>query len=118
MFLVQPLQLIGIITLGAIMATFFGLLLGIYLNDITTLFSIWKSAGIIIFFPALVYLFPKIPEVIAKFFPTYYLIKPIMEISIKGKVKNFGFYFAILIIIDIILYGVTLLSIKKKGEFL
>ena len=118
MLLVNPLPLVSLIILGAIMATFFGLLLGIYFNDITTLFSLWKSAGIIIFFPALVYLFPQIPEIIAKFFPTYYLLKPIMDISVTGRAENLSFYLIVLVIINIILYGITLLSIKKKGKFL
>lgn len=34
--------------------------------------------------PALVYMFPQIPQWIAKVFPTYYMIAPVVEIVQHG----------------------------------
>lgn len=111
-------EIVFLVVLGAIMATLLGLIAGMYLNDMTSLFALWKSAGIIIFFPAITYLFPQIPEIISKFFPTYYVVKPIMDISTKGKMTNPIFYFSILIIINLLLYFLTLTSIKRRENLI
>lgn len=117
-FIINPTMLMIFTLLGAIMATFIGTILGIYLNDFTTLLSFWKIGGIILFFPVISYLFPKIPEIISKFFPTYYIIKPILEIIEKGVVINPFFYISILIVFNSTLYIILNISLRKKGEFL
>jgi ABC-2 type transport system permease protein len=104
--------------LGAIMATLIGSILGIYLNDFATLLSFWKIGGIILFFPVIGYLFPKFLEKFSKFFPTYYLIKPILEIAEKGFVTNSLFYILILIILNFALFIILNISLKRKDEFL
>ncbi len=57
----QPVLLVLLLALGAVMAVEIGLSLGILLKDVTTLFAIWKSAGIILFGPVIIYMFPQIP---------------------------------------------------------
>lgn len=99
--------------LGAVMANFIGTILGIYLNDFATLLSFWKIGGIVLFFPVVGYLFPKIPEILSKFFPTYYIIKPILEIIEKGVVLNPFFYISILIILNSTLYIILNISLRK-----
>jgi len=117
-FIINPSMLTIFTILGAIMATSLGVILGIYLNDFATLLSFWKIGGIVLFFPVIQYLFPKIPELISKIFPTYYIIKPILEIADKGYITNSIFYIIILIIINLILFIVLNLSLKSKGEYL
>jgi ABC-2 type transport system permease protein len=117
-FMINPLMLSIFTLLGAIMATLIGSILGIYLNDFATLLSFWKIGGIILFFPVIGYLFPKFLEKFSKFFPTYYLIKPILEIAEKGFVTNSLFYILTLIILNFALFIILNISLKRKGEFL
>lgn len=83
-FTTEPGLLIMVLFLGAVMAAEFGLLLGILLKDISMLFTIWKFGGLILFFPVFLYIFPEIPEWVGMFFPTYYVIQPIVDISQHG----------------------------------
>lgn len=80
----QPLLLILVLALGATMAAIFGVLLGAFVKDINTLFATIKGMGIVLYAPALVYLIPEIPQWIAKLFPTYYMIGPIVTITQDG----------------------------------
>jgi len=80
----QPLLLILVLALGATMAAIFGVLLGAFVKDINTLFATIKGVGIVLYAPALIYLIPEIPQWIAKIFPTYYMIGPIVTITQKG----------------------------------
>lgn len=80
----NSLLLVGVLFLGAIMAVEFGLIFGALIKDITTLFTVWKSGGILLFGPVFVYMFPQIPEWIGRFFPTYYVIQPVVELGLRG----------------------------------
>lgn len=111
-----PFELVVILILGVMMASFIGTLLGIYVNDITTLLSFWKIGGIVLFFPAIVYIFPKIPKIVAKFFPTYYVLEPIIEIT-KGSVDLRAFWTNALVclVLDVVL-GTIVFIITKRVE--
>ena len=80
----QPLLLIVTLGLGGVMASEFGLLSGILLKDITSLFALWKAGGIFLFAPGFVYLFPAIPRWIGQIIPTYYYISPVVKITQEG----------------------------------
>ncbi len=109
-----PLHLILAMALGGIMASFIGILLGIYLKDYAVLFSFWKLGGIVLFFPAIVYMFPKIPQFISKFFPTYYVLEPIVSLT-EGNVdfKQLWLNIGICLLIDIVLAVITSTLVKK-----
>ena len=83
-FGVHPGLLVLVLAMGGVMAVTVGLLLGAYIKDFTTLFAIWKSGGVILFAPVVVYLFPGIPRWIAYLFPTYYFVQPLVDISQSG----------------------------------
>lgn len=83
-FGVEPGLLILVMSLGGIMATVFGLFLGAVMKDLNAMFAVMKSLGIFIYAPAILYLFPSIPEWISKVFPTYYMIHPVIEITQNG----------------------------------
>lgn len=117
-FMINPILLTIFTILGSIMATILGLILGIYLNDFATLLSFWKIGGIILFFPIFQYLFPKRFDLVSKFFPTYYIVKPILEIIEKGRLENTLNYILILILINISLFIILNFSLKRKCEFL
>lgn len=112
----QPSLLITLLLLGSIMACLMGLILGSFIKNIATLFSIWKVGGIVLFFPALVYIFPQMPAFLGKLFPTYYLIEPLWELTQGSKGwAEMGFNILILIGIDLLLIIllIALLKIKK-----
>lgn len=111
----QPLLLTLILALGAIMAAELGMLLGAFVKDFATLFTIWKTAGIILFAPVFVFLFPQIPEWVGKIFPTYYILQPIVEISqLGGGWGDIATNTFILIGIDLVIVLALLAVIGKR----
>jgi len=114
----QPTLLLLVLALGAIMAAEIGLLLGALLKDWTTLFTVWKLGGILLFAPAIVYLFPQIPEWVAKVFPTYYVIQPIIEISQRGAGwPDIATNVFILVGLDLVLIGVVMLTLRRTKQY-
>ncbi|OGD35358.1 hypothetical protein A2V94_04435 [Candidatus Atribacteria bacterium RBG_16_35_8] len=111
----EPVLLIIVLALGAVMAAGFGMLLGVYTKDFVTIFTIWKSAGIILFAPAIIYMFPGIPQWVGKIFPTYYVTQPIVELSQNGGVwTDIATNTYILIAIDIALIFILLFALRRK----
>lgn len=113
-FGVQPGLLVLVMALGAVMAVEIGLLCGALIKDITTLFTIWKMGGILLYAPVFIYMFPQIPEWVGQIFPTYYLIQPIVSISQQGGGwPDIAANVYILAGIDVLLAGVVMLLTKK-----
>lgn len=83
-FGLQPGLLMVSVTLSAAFAVTLGLLLGTFTSDINSLFTIIKGLGLLLYAPAIIYLFPQIPEWVGKIFPTYYMLSPIIRISQEG----------------------------------
>lgn len=81
----NPLLLLGVLFLGALMASMIGLLLGTFLKDFNSLTAAMKGLGILLIGPVVIYLFPGIPQWIGKIFPTYYLVDPLVAISQRGE---------------------------------
>jgi len=77
----HPILLVAVLFLGAVFSAEIGILMGALIKDINTLFATMKGAGIFLYAPAIIYLFPSIPQWIAKLFPTNYMIQPIVEIT-------------------------------------
>ena len=114
----EPALLILVLALGAIMAAELGLLCGALIKDITTLFAIWKLGGILLFGPAIIYMFPQIPQWIGKLFPTYYFLQPIIAISQGGGGwSGIATNVFILVGLDLILVGVVVLALKRTRQF-
>jgi len=114
----EPVLLFLVLALGAIMAVEIGLLCGALIKDVTTMFAIWKFGGILLFGPALVYMFPQIPEWIGRIFPTYYLIQPIVEISQRGGGwPDIATNVFILVGLDLILIGVVTYVLRRTKQY-
>lgn len=114
----EPALLVLVLALAAIMAAEIGLILGALMRDITSLFTVWKLGGILLFAPAFVYLFPQIPEWIGRIFPTYYFIQPIVQISQRaGAWPDIATSVFILIALDLILVGVLIFTLKRTGQY-
>lgn len=80
----SPGLVVAVVALSTVMAVSLGLMLGASVKDLTTLFAFSKSGGIVLFAPAIVYMFPAIPQWIGRIFPTYYALQPIVDIAQKG----------------------------------
>jgi ABC-2 type transport system permease protein len=78
-------SLVLVLMLGSIMAAEMGLIAGALISDINTLYATWKFGGLLLFGPAIVYMFPQIPSWLGYIFPTYYVIRPVMDLSINGS---------------------------------
>jgi ABC-2 type transport system permease protein len=72
------------LAMGAVLAAEIGLLAGAYIQDMNTLYAAWKFGGILLFGPAVVFMFPGIPQWIGYIFPTYYVIRPVVDIGVSG----------------------------------
>jgi len=114
----EPALLVLVLALGATMAAEIGLLCGALMKDITTLFAIWKAGGIFLFGPAIIHMFPQIPQWIGRLFPTYYFLQPIIAISQGGAGwSNVAINVFILAGLDLLLIAVVTLALKKKRQF-
>ena len=99
-------------------ATITGLLLGIFIKDFTTLFAVWKSGGIILFAPVVIYIFPDIPAWIGRIFPTYYIIQPVVDISQGGAGwPEIAVNVFILLGLDIAMTGALVATLRKTRQF-
>ena len=112
----QPMLLIVVLFLSAILAATFGILLGSLTKDINSLFAIVKASGALLYAPALIYLFPDLPQWIAKIFPTYYIIGPIIEITQNsGSWSAIGFDLMILVVlIGVMITAVSIITNRTR----
>ena len=100
---------------GAVMAAELGMLLGAFVKDVATIFTIWKTAGIILFAPVFVFLFPQIPQWVGNIFPSYYILHPIVQISqFGGGWSEIATNTLILIGIDLVLLALVLFTLRRK----
>ena len=110
----QPGLLALMLALGAVMAAELGLILGSFAKDMSSLFAVWKSGGILLFGPALIYLFPEIPQWIGQIFPTYYLVEPVVRISQQGGGwSDIAAHVFVLVGLDVILVAVVALALRR-----
>jgi ABC-2 type transport system permease protein len=80
----QPALLVVLLVLGGIFAAAGGIIFGVLIKDLNTLFTAMKSMGIILYAPAFIFMFPEIPQWIAKLFPTYYVLGPIVDLTMNN----------------------------------
>ncbi len=109
----RPLEVLVVVIIAAALTAMLGLLVGIYSKTATMLFTLIKSLGIFLFIPVVFYLFPEWPQWIAKFFPLYWIISPIWEVSVMGKPLS-SVWFEILVALAITLALVPLALLLKK----
>ena len=80
----QPLLLLFTIFVSMIMITEFGLIFALISKDAKSLFTLIKGLGFVLFIPAIFYIWPDLPQWIAKVFPTYWMIEPIYKVGVNG----------------------------------
>lgn len=80
-------EILGIVLallLGTAMLVQLGLILGLWVKDMNTLYTWIKAGGILIILPGLLALFPTLPQWISQLAPTYYFLQPIYDLSVGG----------------------------------
>jgi ABC-2 type transport system permease protein len=81
----RPHEVLFVLLVGAVLVSMIGLLVGVLSKDSTVMFGLIKGMGILLFAPAVFYLFPDWPQWIAKLFPLYWVIDPIWRVSVMGE---------------------------------
>jgi ABC-2 type transport system permease protein len=84
----HPLTMTLVLLIAATMMAEIGLILGMFAKDSNILFALMKSAGILLFYPVVFYIWPNLPQWIAKIAPTYWFLQPIFEVGVKDA--SFG----------------------------
>lgn len=108
-----------LITLFLILGTTFivalGLMAGVMMDNITDLITRIKIFGVILYFPALVIMFPQIPQWLGKFFPTYYFIDPIFSITQKGAGWSDVWWKAVILLAcDVVVLALAAKVLRKR----
>jgi len=80
----QAVLLLGVLGLAALASSLLGALLGTLSKDMDTFIAVVKGLGLLLYAPGILALIPQVPEWIAKIFPTYYMIDPVLQISQRG----------------------------------
>ena len=115
----QPFLLLTLLVLSAMMAAAGGVILGLLVRDISTLFTAIKSIGILLYAPAIIYIFPEVPAWIRQIFPTYYMIGPIVEVSMNnagwGEIALDVIILCILIALTIAVAALVMRRTKQVG---
>lgn len=111
------LLLAGILFLGTIFAAEFGVLLGSLVKDINALFAAIKALGLLLYAPAIIAIFPDLPQWIAQFFPTYYVINPVIAVAQHGAtLSDIGGQLAILVALIAALAVVIGMRTRREGQ--
>jgi ABC-2 type transport system permease protein len=113
----SPGLLVLVLALGAVLSATLGVLLGAFIKDINTLFTVIKAGGLLLYAPALVYLFPEIPEWVGRVFPTYYMIQPVVEITQKGAAwPDIAPELTILVLLILLMLGVITAVVRRASQ--
>lgn len=79
-----PLAILLAVGVGALMLSLVGLLLGAWAPDTNTLFAAWKGVGLLLFLPAIFFIWPGLPMWPARWMPAYYFLQPAFAVSVEG----------------------------------
>ena len=93
-----------VIGLGALMSSILGLILGSLSRDMETFMGIIKALGLILYAPGILEIFPQVPDWIGRLFPTYYIMNPLLEVSLQAaRFTDIALDLAILVGITVVL---------------
>ena len=81
----RSFEVFAVVLLAAAMTSMMGVLVGVVSKNSTMLFGLIKGLGVLLFAPAIFYVFPDWPQWIAKLFPLYWVIEPIWAVAVAGE---------------------------------
>ena len=110
----SPLALILVLGLGAILAAEIGLIAGAFIKDMNTLFATWKFGGLLLFGPAIVFMFPQIPSWVGYIFPTFYVVKPVVDLSVSGLGFSSVAIYVVILIAIVVVMALVVMSIVRR----
>lgn len=109
----RPALLLLVVTMGAVMSSALGIIMGSVVQNVDAMLGLLKAVGALLFAPGILALFPQLPGWIARIFPTYYLLNPLLEVSQRGA--DFGDIAADLAILAAMV-GLLLLALTRVIE--
>jgi ABC-2 type transport system permease protein len=113
----QPLLLVTVVAMGALMASSIGVIMGSLVNDMDAFMGVIKAFGIVLFAPGILQMFPSLPDWIGRLFPTYYVLNPLLEVSQNGaSLGDIGVELAILAAISGVLILILTRLIERQQE--
>ncbi len=80
----EPIAVLLAVLVGATMMAEVGLLFGSWARDTNTLFAAWKGGGLVLFLPAVFFLWPDLPGWPARLLPSYYFLEPAYAVGVEG----------------------------------
>jgi len=80
----EPWALLAALGVAALMSSELGIVLAALAKSEQDLMALVKGIGILLFAPIIFYIWPNLPQWIAKIFPTYWMLEPIFEVGIRG----------------------------------
>jgi len=113
----NPVTILAVLGLVAMTASTFGSIIGFVGKDMKSVTTLVQSIMLLLYAPAIINLFPKIPQFFQKLFPTYYLFSPLLKLS--GGSFRFsadGWEIIVLTTILILLQLLLVRIINKKSE--
>lgn len=80
----EPVVVLAAVLVGAVMMAEVGLMFGAWARDTNTLFAVWKGGGLVLFLPAIFFIWPDLPAWPARVLPTYYFLQPAYAVGVEG----------------------------------
>jgi ABC-2 type transport system permease protein len=110
----RPFEVLAVVMIAAALTSMIGLLVGVVSKDSTMLFGLIKGTGVLLFAPAIFYLFPDWPQWIAKLFPLYWVLEPIWQVSIMGEsIATVWFELSVALAITVAMVPLTVLLARR-----
>ena len=107
--------LLLVLFLSALTASLLGILLGSILKDLNVLLAVLKSGGIFLVAPAIIDFIPQSPEWIARIFPTFYMLNPVIEVAVRSAgLRDISGNLLILAVFMMVLLFIIKYSIKRQ----
>jgi len=108
----NTLTILIVLGLVAMTASAFGTIIGSVSKDMKSVTTFTQSIMILLYAPAILNLFPKVPGFIQKLFPTYYLFSPLLKLSEGSFVLSADGWE--IIVLMLLLISLQLLLVSKK----
>jgi ABC-2 type transport system permease protein len=112
---VNTVPLLMVLVIVALSAACFGCMIGYVSADMKAVTTLTQSLMLLLYAPALLALFPQIPEWVQRLFPTYYFFSPLLKLSDRSFVAADVWEIAVLLGILGVLQ-LALVMILRQGR--